>query len=399
MNTAVLLGGRYELRGRLGRGGMAEVLDGWDNRLNRPVAIKLLHPALSGQTDVRNRFDAEARACAALNHPSIVAVYDSGEDDGTPFIVMERLPGATLADQIAHGPMPQERVHAMLDIVLAALTAAHGAAILHRDIKPGNILLAAEGESMKVADFGIAKTAGAAYTLTGQIVGTIAYLSPQRLAGAPACVGDDLYAVGVVGYEALAGHRPFPQDNMAALASAIFHGQPPPLARLRPDVDPVLVGVIERAMAADPGRRFGSAAEMRAALRGRGIAAPPLMPAPVPARPATKVLNAPLPPLTNTFVPAPIPRQPNRRHKVLALLAVAATLILIPLALALDAATSHAPTEPVTTSTPVPAPVTTSAPIPVSNPAPPPPPAAQQPPGPPPHGPGKGHGKGHGGGD
>jgi serine/threonine protein kinase len=395
MNTAVLMGGRYELRGRLGRGGMAEVFDGWDTRLSRPVAIKLLHPALSGQTDVRNRFDAEARACAALNHPSIVAVYDSGEDDGTPFIVMERLPGASLADQIARGPMPQERVYAMLDNVLAALTAAHGAGILHRDIKPGNILLAAEGEWMKVADFGIAKTAGAAYTLTGQIVGTVAYLSPQRLAGAPASVADDLYAVGVVGYEALAGHRPFPQDNMAALASAIFHGQPPPLARLRPDVDPVLIGVIERAMAPDPGRRFGSAAEMRAALRGPEMVPTPGVPAAPRPRPATKVLNQPLPPLlTNTFVPAPGPRRSNRRHKVLAALAVAATLILIPLALALDAATSHEPTEPVTTSTPEPMPVTTSAPIPASNPAP-PPPATLQPPGPPPHGPGKGHGKGH----
>jgi serine/threonine protein kinase len=208
MNTLVLLAGRYEVRGRLGSGGMAEVRDGWDTRLRRPIAIKLLHPALSAQNDIRNRFDAEAHAAAALNHPNIVAVHDSGEHDGTPFIVMERLPGETLADQIARGQLSQARVHAMLDNVLAALTAAHRAAILHRDIKPGNILLAAGGEVMKVADFGIAKTPEATCTLTGQVVGTIAYLSPERLAGAPACVADDLYAVGVVGYKHLPGIAP-----------------------------------------------------------------------------------------------------------------------------------------------------------------------------------------------
>ncbi len=393
-NTTLLLGGRYELRGKLGRGGMAEVFDGWDTRLDRPVAVKVLHPALSGEADIRNRFDAEARACASLNHPSIVAVYDSGEDNGTPFIVMERLPGATLANEIARGPLPQGRVHAMLDAVLSALAAAHGAAILHRDIKPGNILQGAEGESMKVADFGIAKTAGVAHTLTGQIVGTIAYLSPQRLAGEPASVADDLYAVGVVGYEALAGRRPFPQDNMAALASAILHGRPVPLAQLRPDADPALVGVIERAMAPDARHRFASAGEMRAALYGRPFAAPTGIPVAAPPHPATMFLPEPLPPLT-PYMPAPAPGAVRHRHKVLAALAVVATLILVPLALALDAASSHAPTGPVTTSTAVPTPVTSSAPIPEVSTSDQPPPPPQPPAGPAPHG-GKGRGKGKG---
>lgn len=391
MNTLELLAGRYEMHGRLGLGGMAEVRDGWDTRLRRPIAIKLLHPALSAQNGIRNRFDAEAHAAAALNHPNIVAVHDIGEHDGTPFIVMERLPGETLADQIACGPLSQARTGAMLDNVLAALIAAHRAAILHRDIKPGNILVAAGGDVMKVADFGIAKTPEATNTLTGHIVGTIAYLSPERLAGAPACVADDLYAVGVVGYEALAGHRPFPQENMAALASAILHGRPPPLGRLRPDVDPGLIAVIERAMARDPRQRFGSAEEMRAALHGRRT--PPMagMRVAPPLRPATKVLDGPLPGLvTNTFVPALVPRMTSRRRKVLGALAVLAVLIVIPLAFALDGSSSHAPTKPVTTSTPVS--------VPVSNPAP-PPPATGQPPVPPGQGPGKGHGKGHGGGD
>ena len=393
MNTLVLLAGRYELRGRLGRGGMAEVRDGWDTRLRRPIAVKLLHPALSAQNGVRNRFDAEARAAAALNHPNIVAVHDSGEHDGTPFIVMERLPGESLADEIARGQMSQGRVHAVLDSVLAALTAAHRAAILHRDIKPGNILLAGRGEVIKVADFGIAKTPEATRTLTGQVVGTLAYLSPERLAGAPACVADDLYAVGVVGFEALAGRRPFPEENMAALARAILQGRPPSLARLRPDVDPGLIAVIERAMARDPRQRFGSAEEMRATLHGhRAVETDGAQVAP-PRRPATKVLEVPLPPAaTNAFVPAPVPRVASRR-KVLGVLAVLAVLILIPLALALDSSSSHAPATPDTTSTPVPVPASNPAP-----PAPPPAPATERPPGQPWHGPGKGHGKGGGGG-
>jgi serine/threonine-protein kinase len=374
----VSLAGRYEVRGRLGHGGMAEVRDGWDHRLSRPVAIKLLPPALSAQADTRNRFDAEARAAAALNHPNIVAVYDYGEHDGTPFIVMERLPGYTLADQIARGPLSQAQVHAMLDNVLAALTAAHRAAILHRDIKPGNVLLAAHGEVMKVGDFGIAKTSGAAYTATGQVVGTIAYMSPARLSGASASVADDIYAVGVVGYEGLAGHRPFPHDNIGALASAILHERPPPLARLRPDVDPGLVAMIERAMAQNPRQRFGSAADMLAALHGlRSVTAAGMQVA-APLRPATKVLDSPL------------PRMTRYKKKVLIALAVLVALIVVPLALAFYPSPSSAPTTPATTSTPVP--------VPASNPVPPPPPVATaQPPPQPGHPPGNGHGKGHGG--
>lgn len=394
MNTLALLAGRYEMRGKLGRGGMAEVRDGWDTRLRRPIAIKLLYPAVSAQSGMRKRFEAEAHAAAALNHPNIIAIYDSGEHDGSPFIVMERLPGETLAHEMARGPLPQERVRVILDNVLAALTAAHSAGILHRDIKPGNILLAAGGE-MKVGDFGIAKTPEATHTLTGQILGTIAYLSPERLAGAPACVADDLYALGVVGYEALAGRRPFPQENMAALAGAILHGRPPPLAGPRPDVHPGLIAVIERAMARDPQQRFGSAEEMRAALHNsRGPVAAGVPVAPPPPYPATKLLEAPVPGVpTNTFFPALVTSTTRRRRKLLSILAVVAVLILIPLALALDASSSHAPTVPVTTSTP--------APVPVSNAEtpPPPPPPQQSPapiPAPPWHGPGKGHGKGGG---
>ena len=271
MNSAGLLGGRYEVRDVLGFGATAEVCDGWDTRLSRPVAIKLLRRGLSSQADVRQRFEIEARAAAALNHPNIVRVYDIGNHNETPFIVMERLPGDTLGDQIALGPLPQAQVCAALRSVLAALAVAHDAGMLHRDIKPGNLLLAPSG-TVKVADFGIVKTAASVHTTTGHIVGTLAYMSPDRVSGKPASVDDDLYAVGVVGYEALTGRKPFSQEDIMPLAHAIVEGRPPPLKELRPDIDPALADVIERAMSPDPLRRFGSADAMRRALIGEKIA-------------------------------------------------------------------------------------------------------------------------------
>ena len=322
--AAELLGGRYELRGILGRGGMAEVRDGWDTRLDRAVAIKLLHPGLSAQPDSRRRFEAEAKSAAGLTHPNIVAVHDSGEHSGTPYIVMERLPGRSLADVIACGPVPQPLLRRVLDQVLAALTVAHEAGILHRDIKPGNILFADSGDA-KVADFGIAKSADIDQTVTGQIVGTMAYLSPERIAGRTASVGDDLYALGVVGYEALTGRRPFVEENMGALARAIMDHRPTPVAALRPDVDPSLAAVIERAMARWPEQRFHSARHMRGALSGSAFAAispgtrpsgpwppGPWPPGPWPpgTRPPTMVLTSAVPPLP-TYVGPHVGSQRN----------------------------------------------------------------------------------------
>jgi serine/threonine protein kinase len=365
MKAGELLAGRYELRDVLGCGGMAQVRDGWDTRLNRSVAIKLLSPAMSAQADVRRRFEDEARSAAALNHPTIVCVHDFGDHEGTPFIVMERLPGATLADLIAQGQVQPSRVHAILDDVLAALTVAHGAGVLHRDIKPGNILLSATGDTMKVADFGIAKTAGAALTMTGQIVGTMAYMSPERIAGAPASVADDLYAVGVVGYEALTGRRAFPQDNPASLAHAITNAPPPPpLSAIRPDIAPVLAGVIDRAMTRDPGQRFGSARQMRAALGGdnHALLAGP-SPAAVPARPATKVLASPLPPSAAHFAPMPPRRRlDSRTRTILVSAAVLIALAVSVLAIATDSSSTQQAPEPISTSTTVPTPTSTPPP-------------------------------------
>jgi len=344
MQAPEILGGRYELRGVLGRGGMAEVRDGWDTRLGRAVAVKLLYPGISVEPDNRRRFEVEARAAAGLTHPHIVAVHDSGEHEGVPYIVMERLSGRTLADAIEHGPLPQRQVRMILDSVLSALAAAHAAGVLHRDIKPANILFTASGD-VKVADFGIAKSAETPHTVTGQIVGTMAYLSAERVAGGSGSAADDVYAVGVVGYEALTGRRAFPQQNLAALARAIAEDAPPPLGLVRPDVDPALAAVIECSMARDPRRRFDSAAAMRSALGGGAV--PGVSP-----RPATRVMAAPLPPPpTVTVSPSARPR-PAR--KILVLGAVVAA---VALALVLVAVESGPPAPaPASTSTPTPAP-------------------------------------------
>jgi serine/threonine protein kinase len=391
--TTVLLGGRYEVRGLLGRGGMGDVRDGWDHRLNRAVAIKLLHPQFSMQPDLRARFRAEATTVATINHPNVVAVYDSGEHDGVPFIVMERLPGGTLADQIARGPLSLACVRTMLDGALAALAAAHANGVLHRDIKPGNILLTADGNGYKVGDFGIAKTAGGVLTATGQIFGTIAYQSPERLCGAPASVADDIYAAGVVGYEALAGRRAFqPDDNVGALTYAVLRGDRTPVHVVRTDVDPRLADVVERALARDPRHRFGSAEEMRAALAGQVQPVAPVHAAPG-LRPPTKVLDGPPVPLTYV-PPLPPPRRKSRRNRVLAAAAVLLTLMVTGLAFALDGSSSQPAPTPISTSSPVPPPVTSS-PLPPPETSLVPPPVPEEPQGDVGGGPKK-HGKGKG---
>jgi serine/threonine protein kinase len=261
---------RYELGPVLGRGGMGEVRAATDVRLHREVAVKLLRADLAEMDEVRARFEGEARAAAALVHPNVVAVFDAGEDDGAPFIVMERLPGRTLADELAERTLSTAEVYDVARSVLGALEAAHGAGIVHRDVKPGNVLRSTDG-TWKVADFGIAKSAEVAgdITVTGVMIGTPAYVAPERIEGRPATPASDLYATGVVLYEALSGRKPFTAGNSIALAVRIRAGQAPPLREVAPGVDPTLERVVERAMATDPGRRFASAAEMRRALDAR----------------------------------------------------------------------------------------------------------------------------------
>jgi len=265
-----LLAGRYRLGGPLGSGGMAEVHEAVDERLRRPVAVKVLRPALAAEPGMRKRFEAEARSAARLSHHAVVAVYDSGEDAGRPYLVMERLPGASLADRMAAGPVDVSWIGAMAGDVLGALDAAHRAGIVHRDVKPANILITEDGRA-KLSDFGIAKAVQEApVDLTGadHLVGTPAYLAPERIDGLAASPGADLYALGVVLYEALGGVRAFPGTTPISVAYAVRHADLAPLGSLRPGLDPALVSVVERAMARDPRERFASAAEMAAALAG-----------------------------------------------------------------------------------------------------------------------------------
>ena len=274
--TDRVLGGRYRLAGLLGRGGMADVYEGTDERLGRPVAIKVLRRELLRHPDVRPRFEHEARAAAGLSHPNVVAVYDTGEsDDGTPYVVMERLPGETVADRIAAGSQDPTWVVRMAGDVLGALAAAHAAGIVHRDVKPGNILVGTD-DCAKVADFGIAKTAEAATggdtTSTGTLLGTPAYLAPERIDGQQATAQSDLYSLGVVLYEALAGRKPFDGDTPIAMANAVRHTEPAPLAQVRPGLDPALVAAVEQAMAKNPSARFPDAQSMARALGVTGDA-------------------------------------------------------------------------------------------------------------------------------
>jgi len=260
------LDGRYELGALLGQGGMATVRDANDRRLGRRVAVKILRADLAAQPRARARFETEASAAARLVHPNVVTVFDSGEDNGIPYLVMERLPGRTFADEIAAGPVAIARVCDVACEILAALAAAHGAGIIHRDIKPGNVLLSEAGGA-KVSDFGIAKTIDDVdQTQTIELLATPGYLAPERIAGAPASERSDLYSVGVLVYEALSGRRPFRGATPLALMRAIERGDAESLTALRPEAPAALVAVVARSMALDPGRRFGSASEMAAAL-------------------------------------------------------------------------------------------------------------------------------------
>lgn len=261
------LHGRYAVGEIIGRGGMGDVRAGHDERLDRPVAIKFLREDLARRDDLRKRFEAEARAAARLSHPHVVAIYDTGEtDDGIPYIVMECLPGRTLADEIQEGPLDAERVRTIGLQMLGALEDAHQAGIVHRDVKPGNILITESGDA-KVADFGIAKSIDDDQT-TGVLFGTAAYVSPERLTGERATPSSDLYSLGVVLYEALSGRRPFAADSPIEMVRAVQQGKFAPLE----GVEEPLRTVIERAMAKSPARRFGSAAEMATELEERATA-------------------------------------------------------------------------------------------------------------------------------
>jgi serine/threonine-protein kinase len=264
-----VLEGRYELGHRIGGGGMAEVVEAHDRKLDRRVAVKLLRDG-AGDPRARERFAMEARMAAGFSHPNVVSVYDVGEIDGRPYLVMELVSGQSLAEILhARGPLPVDEALTTTDALLSALAAAHDHGLVHRDVKPANVLVASDGR-VKLADFGIAKAAqqaSASLTATGEVMGTPTYLSPEQVDGLDATTRSDLYAVGLVLYEMLTGGPPFTGDHAVSVALAHKQSPVPPLRDRRPDAGSGIAAVVHRALEKDPARRYGSAPEMQQALR------------------------------------------------------------------------------------------------------------------------------------
>ncbi len=235
LQPSFLLGGRYRLSNRIARGGMGEVWSAHDQVLDRPVAVKIMHPHTATEKAFVARFHEEAKLAARLRSPHVIEAYDYGEDAELAFLVMELMPGTTVSNEITtHGRLPAERVAQIIADTATALATAHEAGVIHRDVKPSNILLSTDGTA-KLGDFGIARALdGASHTRTGEMFGTPQYLSPEQARGEPATASSDLYCLGVVAHEMLTGTRPF--DKPTPIATALAHVQepPPPLPPRRP---------------------------------------------------------------------------------------------------------------------------------------------------------------------
>jgi tetratricopeptide (TPR) repeat protein/predicted Ser/Thr protein kinase len=286
---------RYRIVDELGSGGMGVVYRAEDTHLGRIVALKFLPPTLVDDPEALERFRREARVASSLNHPNICVVHDVGEHDGRQFIVMECLEGRTLRQLLAEGPLPYRRALALATHVADALAAAHARGIVHRDIKPANIFITARGEA-KVMDFGLAKqvsrprpttgtggtTGGAAFeplhlTSPGLAIGTMAYMSPEQARGEPIDARADVFALGAVLYEMVAGQRAFPGDTPALVFDGILNRAPEPVASVAPDVPDDFQRVLGQALQKDPAARYQDAGELLTALRQcerRAVAGP-----------------------------------------------------------------------------------------------------------------------------
>ena len=264
-----LLPPRYRAPRRAGRGAMGEIYVATDEVLGRDVAVKLLAERYAADSGIRQRFKREGLAAARISgEPGAITIFDVGEWGDRPFIVMEYVSGGSLEERIrSEGAQPPARVLAWLEQAATALDAAHRRGIVHRDVKPANLLLNDRGE-VRVADFGIASAAGFdSMTLTGTVLGTAGYLSPEQATGKRATPASDLYALGVVAYELLSGHRPFESESPTVEAVAHVNAPVPSIADQRATLPPGLDRVFERALAKDPGRRYDSAQEFVADLR------------------------------------------------------------------------------------------------------------------------------------
>jgi eukaryotic-like serine/threonine-protein kinase len=266
VTAAGVLGGRYALAAVMGTGGMATVWRARDEVLGREVAVKVLSPPYAADPGFAARFEREARHAAAVSHPRLVTVFDCGVDGGTPYLVMELVTGRTLRQVLDEaGPLPAGQAAAIAAAVCEGLQAAHAAGLVHRDVKPANIILA--GGEVKILDFGIARAEGTvAGTATGIVLGTAAYLSPEQAAGRPAGPQSDLYSLGCVLFEMLTGSPPFTAESAVGLAHRHVHDDPSPPSVRRPGVPASLDQMTTRLLAKDPVGRPADAAAARAGL-------------------------------------------------------------------------------------------------------------------------------------
>src|SRR3954452_12465539 len=261
--------GRYEIVQHLARGGMAEVFLARDLLLDRPVAIKVLFPEFAADRSFVERFRREARSAANLNHPNIVSIYDWGEEEGTYFIVMEYVEGRTLRQMIREdGPVPPRRAAEIGADIGAALGFAHKNGVIHRDMKPGNVLISSSGQ-VKVTDFGIARAASnaqEALTQTGAVMGTATYFSPEQAQGRPIDFRSDVYALGIVLYEMVVGRPPFYNENPVAVAYQHVRERPIPPRQHNPKIPVAFEAIVLKSLAKNPVNRYASAEELRADL-------------------------------------------------------------------------------------------------------------------------------------
>jgi serine/threonine protein kinase len=334
-----VFGGRYEVTGPLASGGMAEVFVAQDQLLGRTVAIKILHPEFARDPSFVERFRREAQSAASLNDPRIVAIYDWGTDDSTYYLVMEFVDGKSLKELIqGEGPFTPERAEEIVAEVSSALQYAHAHGIVHRDVKPANIMLTADGRT-KVMDFGIARAmadAGATVTQTGTVLGTANYLSPEQAQALPVDARSDVYSTGVVLYEMLTGEVPFKADTAVAIAYKHVREAPKAPSLLAPEVSPALDAVVLKALAKNPDNRYQSAEELRLDLQrllaGQAVEATPLLPADQTVVLAPVAGRADSTTVIQTITPGgpPVgPPPPSRRNLAYALLLILIAAILI----------------------------------------------------------------------